>query len=62
MNKLTDSEIKYIQESPYGLEIVMDYHDTQMCEGMAMGFDCSFHQKRYDELKEERDRLLKVWE
>jgi hypothetical protein len=34
--------------------------DTTM--GEPMGFDCSSNQKRYDELKAERDRIQKEWD
>lgn len=57
MIALTENEIKHITESPEGLEIIMDYHDQQICQGESMGFDCSGNQKRYDELKTECDRL-----
>lgn len=59
---LTPNEIEWISKSPEGLELAMDYHDSQMCQGEAMGFDCSGNQKRYDELKAERDRLKKECE
>ena len=40
----------------------MDYHDLQMTEGEPMGFDCSAHQRRYDELKAERDKIKAAWD
>ena len=62
MIKLTENEIKYITESPEGLEIIMNYHDEQMCLGQSMGFNCSGNQERYEELKVERDRLREEYE
>ena len=62
MITLTESEIKHLATSPDGLTAAMDYHDLQMTQGEPMGFDCSAHQKRYDELKAERDRLKDEWE
>lgn len=59
---LTENEIKHISSCPSGLSVVMDYHDLQMTLGEPMGFDCSANQKRYDELKVERDRIRKEWE
>ena len=61
MITLTENEIKAIVKSPDGLQAVMYYHDQQMCEGEPMGFDCSLNQRRYDELKAERDRLCKEY-
>ena len=59
--KLTDAEIEYISNHPEGLAVAMDYHDLQMTQGEPMGFDCSGNQKRYDELKAERDRIMREW-
>ena len=59
---LTENEIKYLATSPDGLSAAMDYHDMQMTQGEPMGFDCSEHQKRYDELKRERDAIKAAWE
>jgi hypothetical protein len=60
--KLTKYEIDYISNCPDGLQVAMDYHDQQMCEIEAMGCDCSAHQKRFDDLKLELDRIRAAWE
>ena len=59
---LTKYEIKHLAQSSIGLDEAMNYHDQQMCMGEPMGFDCSGHQKRYDELKVERDEIIKKQE
>jgi hypothetical protein len=60
--QLTENEIKHISECPDGLELAMAYHDLQMTQGEPMGFDCSANQKRYEELKAERERIINAWE
>lgn len=59
---LTEEEIDYLTTTPDGLSAAMDYHDLQMTQGEPMGFDCSYHQKRYDELRKVRDQIVEKWE
>jgi len=62
MMELTSNEIEFLSKSPDALRIVREYHDLRICEGEAMGFDCSFHHKRMDELKAESDRLEHLYD
>jgi len=57
---LSEQEIEHILSSPDGLRVVAEYHDLQMTMGQPMGFSCSDHQARYDELITEAKRL--EWE
>lgn len=56
--QFTESEIKRLQESPEALQIAMDIHDCWICEGEAMGFDTRGNEKRKEQLRIERDRLI----
>jgi hypothetical protein len=62
MITLTENEIAHLARNPRSLDVVMDYHDDQMCQADAMGVgDYAAHERRYEELKIERDRLREEW-
>lgn len=53
----TSSEIEKLQQCPEAIDIVMDIHDCWICEGEAMGFNCTGNETRKETLRAERDRL-----
>lgn len=50
--QLTDYEVRALAMNPEALQLVIDYHEVQIVEGEAMGFDISFHERRVKILRE----------
>lgn len=57
----TTTELTHMGKNPFVLSALADYHDTQVCEGEAMGFDCSVNATRARELRTEANRLAEEW-
>lgn len=60
--QLTEKEIEWLSTSPQGLRAAADYHDIQETQGEPMGFDCTGHRKRREELLTEAARINREWE
>lgn len=60
--KLTEKEIEWLSTSPQGLRVAAEYHDLQATQGEPMGFNCSGHNRRHDELLTEAARIETEWE
>lgn len=55
--KLTEKEIQYIGETSYGLELIADYHDTQIVMAEAIGLSTEFHENRKKELLTKAEKM-----
>jgi hypothetical protein len=55
---LNFNEIGILATSIEALSILYDYHDTQITQADAMGFDTGYHEKRKDEIRAEQHKLL----
>jgi hypothetical protein len=54
-------EYQVMMTNPYALMALADWHDAQIAEGEAMGFDCSSNAARAEELRTEAHRLAIEW-
>lgn len=56
-----NSEISAMEKDPNVLRALADWHDIQICEGEAMGYDCSFNIRRSAALREEASKFAAEW-
>ena len=54
---LTEKEIDILTSHSGSLQRLIDHHVCMEVEGEAMGFDCSYHRKRQEELQVVKDAL-----
>ncbi len=60
--ELSDREVNYLRCCPDALRLLKSYHDIQATMGEPMGIDCSFHNRRMEELEAEAVRREKEME
>lgn len=52
------SEIGALASSISALELLYDWHDNQINQADAMGFDTGWHQQRQQEIRDEQHKIL----